>query len=91
MAALSENGRKVLDYVMAQDGADITANDIAEATGLTIHQVNGVVTSAFKKKGFMTRVPGEITLEDGTHKPVKFIYMTEEGLKHDFDAEEDAE
>ena len=86
--ALKENSRKVLDYVKANDGADMTAADIAAGTGLEVKQVNGIVTSAFQKKGLMKRTPAEIQLEDGTHKAVKFTSLTEEGKSFDPDAEE---
>ena len=87
--ALKENSRKVLDYVKANDGTNMTAADIAAGTGLEVKQVNGIVTSAFQKKGLMKRTPAEIQLEDGTHKAVKFISLTEEGKNFDPDAEED--
>lgn len=86
--ALKENSRKVLDYVKANDGTNMTAADIAAGTGLEVKQVNGIVTSAFQKKGLMKRTPAEIKLEDGTHKAVKFISLTEEGKSFDPDAEE---
>ena len=51
MAALKPNSRLVLDYVKSVDGvSEVTAADIAEATGLEVKQVNGIVTSAFQKK-----------------------------------------
>ncbi len=84
--ALSENSKLVLDYVKAHDG-DCTANDIANATGLTSRQVNGIVTSAFQRKGLMERVPAEVENADGTHDKVKLIKMTAEGLAFDPDAE----
>ena len=86
--ALKENSRKVLDYVKANDGTNMTAADIAAGTGLEVKQVNGIVTSAFQKKGLMKRTPAEIQLEDGTHKAVKFISLTDEGRSFDPDAEE---
>ena len=49
--------------------------------------VNGIVTSAFQKKSLMERVPAEIELEDGTHKAVKFIRLTDAGRAFDPDAE----
>ena len=86
--ALKENSRKVLDYVKANDGTNMTAADIAAGTGLEVKQVNGIVTSAFQKKGLMQRTPAEIQLEDGTHKGVKFISLTDDGRNFDPDAEE---
>lgn len=91
MAVLKENSRKVFDYVKSVNGEHITAADIATATGLEVRQVNGIVTSAFQRKGLMERIPAEIELEDGTHKPVKFIKLTEAGAAFDPDAEATAE
>lgn len=88
--ALKENSRKVYDYVLSMDGNDITAADIAAATGLDVKQVNGSVTSAFQKKGLMERIPAEVELEDGTHKAVKLIRLTEAGRAFDPDATEEA-
>jgi hypothetical protein len=85
--ALKENSRKVFDYVKSVNGEDITAADIAAATGLEVKSVNGIVTSAFQRKGLMERIPAEIQLEDGTHKTVKFIRLTEDGKAFDPDAE----
>lgn len=89
--ALKENSKKVLDYVMANENSNITATDISEALGLTVKQVNGIVTSAFQKKGFMERKEAEVELEDGSHKKVKFIRMTDLGKSTDFDAPETTE
>ena len=87
--ALKENSRKVFDFVKSVDGENITAADIADATGLEVRSVNGIVTSAFQRKGLMERVPAEIELEDGTHKAVKFIRLTDEGRVYDPDAVEE--
>ena len=87
--ALKENSRKVFDYVKSIDGQNVTAADIAEATGLEVRSVNGIVTSAFQRKGLMERIPAEIELEDGTHKAVKFIHLTDEGRAFDPDATEE--
>lgn len=85
--AMKENTRKVWDYVSSMDGVNITANDIADATGLNAKQVNGSVT-AFQKKGLMERIPAEIEVDGGLHKNVKFIQRTEAGKAYDPDAEE---
>ena len=55
MAELKPNSKLVFDYVKAHDGEDFTATDIASATGLEVKSVNGIVTSAFQKKGYMVR------------------------------------
>lgn len=81
--ALKENSLKVFEFVKAHDGEDFIAADIAEATGLEVKQVNGIVTSAFQRKGLMERVPAEVELEDGTHKGVKLIRLTAAGRSFD--------
>ena len=86
---LKENSRKVFDYVKSVKGQNVTAADIATATGLDTRQVNGIVTAAFQKKGLMERIPAEIELEDGTHRAVKFIRLTDEGEAFDPDAKEE--
>jgi len=91
MAALKANSRAVFDFVKAHDGENMTAADIAEGTGLEARSVNGIVTSAFQKKGLMVRTPAEIELPDGTHKGVKFISLTDEGRAFDPDATDEAE
>jgi DNA-binding MarR family transcriptional regulator len=85
---LKENSLKVLNYVRAHEGDNITAADIAEGTGLEVKSVNGIVTSAFQKKGLMERVPAEIELSDGSHKAVKFVKLTDAGKAFDENAEE---
>lgn len=88
---LKENSKIVFNYVKAHEGENITAADIAEGTGLEVRSVNGIVTSAFQRKGLMARVPAEIELADGSHKAVKFIILTDEGRNFDPEAKEDAE
>ena len=80
---LKENSLKVYNFVKENDGKDMTAADIAEGTGLEVRSVNGIVTSAFQRKGLMERVPAEIALEDGSHKAVKFIRLTDAGKEFD--------
>ena len=88
MAKFSENSITVYDYVKDHDNEDLTAQDIADGTGLSVKSVNGIVTSAFQRRGLMERIPAEIELEDGTHKPVKIIKLTAEGKKIDVRAAE---
>lgn len=81
--ALKENSKIVFNYVKENDGKDFTAADIAEATGLEVRSVNGIITSAFQRKNLMERVESEIECEDGTHKKVKFIRLTDLGREFD--------
>lgn len=80
---LKPNSVAVFNYVKEHNGENMTAADIAEGTGLEVKSVNGIVTSAFQKKGLMERVPAEIELADGSHKAVKFVRLTEAGESFD--------
>lgn len=84
--AMSTNSKMVFEFLKANDGVNLTAADIAEATGLEKRQIDGIFTSAIQRKGYGERVPAEIELEDGTHKAVKFMKLTQEGLDLDLDA-----
>ncbi len=81
--AVSEKSLVVLNYLKENQGVQMTAADIAEALGMEAKSVNGIVTSGLQRKGYAERIPAEIELEDGTHKPVKFIQATAEGLAYD--------
>jgi hypothetical protein len=85
---LKPNSKLVYDYVKANGANNITAADIAEGTGLPVRSVNGIVTSAFQRKGLMERTEAEVELEDGSHKKVKFITLTAEGEAFDPEAED---
>ena len=42
---------------------------------------------AIQRKGLGVRTPAEIELDDGTHKAVKFLSLTAEGMNFDPDAD----
>ena len=81
--AMSENSVKVLNYLKGIDGQDVTSADVAAALGLERKSVDGIFTSAIQKKGYGIRVPAEVELEDGTHRAVKFLVLTDEGKNFD--------
>lgn len=81
--AMKENSAKVLNYLKEVNGEKVTSADVAEALGLEKRQVDGIFTSAIQRKGLGIRVPAEVELEDGTHKTVKFLELTAEGLAFD--------
>ena len=85
--AMKENTKAVWSYLVENNGADLTAADVADALGLEKRQVDGIFTSALQRKGFGLREEAEIELEDGTHKKVKFLRLTPAGLELDPDAE----
>ena len=78
--AMSEKTQVVLNYLKGINGANVTSADIADALGLEKKSVDGIVTSGLQRKGLAERIPAEIELEDGTHKAVKFIRLTAEGM-----------
>lgn len=88
--ALSENGLKVWSYLKEIGDANVTAADIAEALGLEVKTVNGVVTAGLQRKGYSERVEAQIEVEDEegntSYKDVKFIKLTAEGKAYDHDA-----
>jgi len=89
MAKMKENSRKVFEYLKANNGADLTAADVAAALNLEKRSVDGIFTSAIQRKGLGVRTPAEVELEDGTHKAVKLLSLTPAGMAYDPDAEEE--
>ena len=83
--AMSEKTKTVLNYLKGIQGENVTSADISEAlggdeAGYSKKSVDGIVTSGLQRKGLAERVPAEIELEDGTHKAVKFIKLTADGM-----------
>lgn len=86
---MKENSKKVLNYLKEINGEKVTAADVAETLGLEKRQVDGIFTSAIQKKGLGVRTPAEIELPDGTHRSVKFLSLTAEGLAFDPESNEE--
>lgn len=86
--AMKDNSKKVFNYLKEIDGANVTAADVAEALDIPKKSVDGIFTAAIQRKGYGVRVPAEVELEDGTHKPVKFLKLTPAGMAFDPDATE---
>ena len=84
--AMKENSKKVLNYLKEVQGENVTSADVAAALGLEKRSVDGIFTSAIQRKGLGVRTPAEIELDDGTHKAVKFLSLTTEGMNFDPDA-----
>ena len=85
--AMKENSKSVLNYLKGINGENVTSGDVADALGLEKRQVDGIFTSAIQRKGLGIRVPAEVELEDGTHKAVKFLRLTDAGMAFDPDAD----
>ena len=88
--AMKENTKTVITYLQGlTDDVNVTAADVAAALGMEKRSVDGIFTSAIQRKGFGVRVSAEVELEDGTHKPVKFLKLTSAGREIDVNAEDE--
>ena len=85
---MKENSKKVLEYLKTINGQNVTSQDVADALGLEKRSVDGIFTSAIQRKGLGIRTPAEIELDDGSHKAVKFLSLTDAGMNFDPDAED---
>ena len=74
MAKMSENSVKLLTYLQENVGTKMTADEVAEATGLAKATITGAFT-AFVKKGLGVREEAQIP---GTAE-VSFLTVTEAG------------
>ena len=86
---MTDNSKIVFNFVKGLNGEGMTATDIAEATGLGVKSVNGIVTALARHQGVVERVEKTVDLGDGKTKSVKFIYLTEKGQSFDPDAVEE--
>ena len=85
---MKENSKKVFMYLKEHNGEDLTAADVAAAVDLPKKSVDGIFTSAIQRKGLGIRTPAEVELEDGSHKAIKLLSLTAEGMAYDPDAED---
>ena len=83
--AMKENTKRVFEYLKKVND-NVTAADVADALGLEKKTVDGIFTSAIQKKGYGVRIPAEVELDDGSHRPVKFLKLTDAGMSLDLDA-----
>lgn len=81
--ALKENSLTIFNYVQDHKDEDITAADIAEATGIPVKSVNGCITAMARHHEIMYRE--EVAVTGGK---VKYIRLTDKGLNYDPTAEE---
>lgn len=70
----SDNTQTVLSWMQVNGSA--TAADIAEATGIPVRSVNGIITSALKRRGLADREVVE-------GQKAKVCFLTEEGIAAD--------
>ena len=81
-AEMSEMINNIFTYLIENEGAQITLDDMAAALNADKRSVNGSFNSLVRK-GFAARTP--VTVE--TEVPVKFLKLTDTGLALDPEAE----
>lgn len=87
---MSENSRKLLEFLKVNNEKNMTAADIAGVLGVDKKVVDGAFTSALQRKGYGVRVAAEVENPDGTHRAVKFLHLTDAGMAYNPDEEEAA-
>lgn len=83
---MKESTKTVIKYLQSLNNKDVTAADVAEALEMEKKSVDGVFTAALQRKGLGFRQEAEIEIEEGKHKTVKFLKLTDEGFALDVDA-----
>ena len=83
MAVMTENSRKVFDFLKEND-KEFTAQAIAAALGISVAAVTGSV-NGLVKKGRAIRREETTTDAEGKAKVVKYISLTTEGKAFDPD------
>lgn len=88
MAKMTENSRKVLDYLKnAGVGTKFTTKEVQEALGFEkAGSVTGSITGLVKK-GCAVREKATVEV-DGKEKEVSVFYLTQAGMDYDPDAQD---
>lgn len=83
---MTENSKRVLNYLKEHYGEELTAQSIAADLDITIAAVTGSVNGLVKKnRAERNEVATEV---DGKETTIKYISLTEEGLNFDPEADE---
>ena len=86
---MKETSRSIFEFLKANYGADLTANDIASALGVSVPTVTASV-NGLVKKGYAVRSAVTTEGADGKSVVTKYISLTEVGLDFNPDADENA-
>lgn len=94
MAKMTENARKVLDYLKAQGvGTPLTYKEVADALGFEKQAaVIGTIGSdrgGLVKKGLVEKFTETVEQEDGKLKEIKKFALTQAGAEFDPDSAEE--
>lgn len=87
---MKETSRQVFEFLKANYGTNLTANDIAGALGVSVPTVTASV-NGLVKKGYAIRDAVTTPGADGKEVVTKYISLTEAGLDFNPDAEVTAE
>lgn len=86
--AMKSSTKAIITYLQENADKNLTAADVAEALELEKKSVDGSFTQGIQKKSLGYRVEAEVENPDGTHKTVKFLKLTEDGMAFDPNAED---
>ena len=84
---MKDSTRMVFEYLKKMKDKNVTAAEVAVATGLTKKQVDGIFTAAIQRKGFGSRVPAQVKGDDDKYVDVKYLTLSDVGYMVDLDAE----
>lgn len=87
---MTDNSRKVFEYLKKNYGKDLTAQEIAADLGVSINAVTGSVNGLCKDTkhpAYAVRKEVETVNDEGKTTVVKYISLTDEGLAFNPDAE----
>jgi len=84
---MKDSTRTVFEYLKKMKNKNVTAAEVAVATGLTKKQVDGIFTAAIQRKGFGSRVPAQVKGDDDKYIDVKYLTLSDVGYMVDLDAE----
>ena len=87
---MTDNSKRVFGFLKEHYGEELTANQIAEALGISVAAVTGSVNGLANTKkhpAYAVRTPQKVE-KDGKEVEIKFISLTEEGYNFDPEAAE---
>ena len=84
---MKDSTKQVFEYLKKMKDKNVTAADVALATGLTKRQVDGIFTAAIQRKGFGDRVPAQVKDADGNYINVKYLTLSDVGCMVDLNAD----
>lgn len=85
---MTDNARKVFNYLKTNYGKDVTAQEIAKDLGISINAVTGSVNGLCKDTkhpAYAVRKEVEVANAEGKTSVIKYISLTDEGLAFDPD------